>query len=121
MTLDVCKCTIIQEDKVENVKSKLEEMDFSDLLLLSKCFGDLSRIKILYALETHKEMCVCDLSAVLDTSNATTSHHLRFLKKHGMTKSRKDGKIVYYSLTNGEMVSAMRTFLNVSGNVAIKS
>ncbi|WP_324248963.1 ArsR/SmtB family transcription factor [Enterococcus faecium] len=78
--------------------------------LLGKCFSDFSRIKIFYALETYKEMCVCDLAEILTASVATTSHHLRFLKKHGMAKSRQDGKVVYYSLANEDILSAIRVF-----------
>lgn len=67
-------------------------------------------VKIFYALETYKEMCVCDLAEILTASVATTSHHLRFLKKHGMAKSRQDGKVVYYSLANEDILSAIRVF-----------
>ncbi|WP_238664151.1 helix-turn-helix domain-containing protein, partial [Enterococcus faecium] len=56
------------------------------------------------------EMCVCDLAEILTASVATTSHHLRFLKKHGMAKSRQDGKVVYYSLANEDILSAIRVF-----------
>lgn len=119
MDTKVCKTTVIHKEKVDEVKSKLIGKDFSRLLTLGKCFGDTSRIKIFYALETHKEMCVCDLAAVLETSMASTSHHLRFLKKHGLTKSRRDGKVVYYSLANKEVLSAIRAFLTASENVAI--
>ena len=90
-------------------------------LLLGKCFSDFSRIKIFYALETYKEMCVCDLAEILTASVATTSHHLRFLKKHGMAKSRQDGKVVYYSLANEDILSAIRVFLKLSENLSMKS
>ena len=91
---EVCQTTIIHPEKVDVVKNKLENKDLSDLLVLGKCFSDPSRIKIFYALETFKEMCVCDLAEILDASIATTSHHLRYLKKQGVAKSRKDGKEV---------------------------
>jgi len=118
---EVCKETIIHKEKVGVVKRKLKDQNFSSLLVLGKCFGDISRIKIFYALETFKEMCVCDLAAVLDTSIAATSHHLRFLKKYGLTKSRQDGKIVYYSLSNEEVVTTIHAFLTISESVVVKS
>ena len=80
--LDVCKTTIIHAEKVDQVQTELKDKDFTDLLVLSKCLGDSSRIKILYALATYKEMCVCDLAAIINASMASTSHHLRFLKKN---------------------------------------
>ncbi|MFL2132753.1 ArsR/SmtB family transcription factor [Desemzia sp. FAM 24101] len=121
MGIEVCKTNILHKEKVENVKSILDEKDFSSLLALGRCFGDISRIKIFYALETYKEMCVCDLAAILDASIATTSHHLRFLKKHGMAISRQDGKMVYYSIVNEEVHSIIRAFFNVPENKIMKS
>ena len=120
MNAEVCTTNSIHKEKVASVKNNLKDKDLSTLLILGKCFSDSSRIKIFYALETYKEMCVCDLAAILNASIATTSHHLRFLKKHGMTKSRKDGKMVYYSLANEEILSAVQDFLKLSENISMK-
>ncbi|HAP6785326.1 TPA: transcriptional regulator, partial [Enterococcus faecium] len=54
----VCQVTIVHKEKVNVIKNKLDQKDFSNLLVLGKCFSDSSRIKIFYALETYKEMCV---------------------------------------------------------------
>ena len=121
MDIEVCTTNIIHKEKVAIIKNNLNDKDLSSLILLGKCFVDSSRIKIFYALETYKEMCVCDLAAILDVSIATTSHHLRFLKKNGMTKSRKDGKMVYYSLANEDVLCAIRAFLKLSENLSMKS
>lgn len=68
----VCQVTIVHKEKVNVIKKKLDQKDFSNLLVLGKCFSDSSRIKIFYALETYKEMCVCDLAEILNASVATT-------------------------------------------------
>ncbi|MBA5730163.1 MAG: metalloregulator ArsR/SmtB family transcription factor [Alkalibacterium sp.] len=120
MTAEVCTTNSIHKEKVASVKKNLKDKDLSTLLILGKCFSDSSRIKIFYALETYKEMCVCDLAAILNASIATTSHHLRFLKKNGMAKSRQDGKVVYYSLVNEEILSAVQDFLKLSENSSMK-
>lgn len=39
-----------------------------------KCFSVSSRIKIFYALETFKEMCVCGLAKILTTNRTTASY-----------------------------------------------
>ena len=119
--LDVCKTTIIHAEKVDQVQTELKDKDFADLLVLSKCLGDSSRVQLLYALATYKEMCVCDLAAILDASMATTSHHLRFLKKNGLTKSYQEGKMVYYSLANEEIVSFIRSVLRVGEDLQLIS
>ena len=119
--LDVCKTTIIHAEKVDQVQTELKDKDFADLLVLSKCRGDSSRVQLLYALATYKEMCVCDLAAILDASMATTSHHLRFLKKNGLTKSYQEGKMVYYSLANEEIVTFIRSVLRVGEDLQLIS
>ncbi|SEL31323.1 ArsR/SmtB family transcription factor [Alkalibacterium pelagium] len=98
MTLEVCSSTIIHEDKVNTVNEILLEKDLSNILLLSKCIKEPSRIKILYALMTYNELCVCDLAAVLEASIASTSHHMRYLKQNGLLESKRNGRVVYYSL-----------------------
>ncbi|MFC4711099.1 ArsR/SmtB family transcription factor [Enterococcus eurekensis] len=119
--LDVCKTTIIHAEKVDQVQTELKDQDFADLLVLSKCLGDSSRIKILYALATYKEMCVCDLAAIINASMASTSHHLRFLKKSGVTVSYQEGKMVYYSLANEEIVTFIRSVLRVGEDLQLIS
>lgn len=119
--LDVCKTTIILAEKVDQVQTELKDKDFADLLVLSKCLGDSSRIKILYALATYKEMCVCDLAAIINASMASTSHHLRFLKKSGVTVSYQEGKMVYYSLANEEIVTFIRSVLRVGEDLQLIS
>ena len=62
-------------------------------------FADYTRIKILSALAI-SELCVTDLSRILDINQTTVSHQLRFLKSAGIVKSCRQGKIVFYSLAN---------------------
>ena len=76
---NVCQVTVVHKEKVNGIKNKLDQKDFSNLLVLGKCFSDFSRIKIFYALETYKEMCVCDLAEILTASVATTSLNILFL------------------------------------------
>lgn len=111
--LVVCKTTIIHAEKVHQVQKELKDKDFSELLVLNKCLGDSSRVKILYALATYKKMCVCDLAAIINASMSSTSHHLRFLKKNGITVSYQEGKMVYYSLANEEIAAFIRSVLRV--------
>ena len=62
-------------------------------------FSDYTRVKILSALAI-SELCVTDLSRILGINQTTISHQLRFLKSAGIVKSTRQGKIVFYSLTN---------------------
>ena len=62
-------------------------------------FADYTRIKILSALAI-SELCVTDLSRILDVNQTTVSHQLRYLKSAGIVKCIRQGKIVFYSLTD---------------------
>ena len=62
-------------------------------------FADYTRVKILSALAI-SELCVTDLSRILDIKQTTVSHQLRFLKSAGIVKSIRQGKIVFYSLVD---------------------
>lgn len=62
-------------------------------------FSDYTRIKIMSALAI-SELCVTDLSRILEINQTTVSHQLRFLKSAGIVKSCRQGKIVFYSLAN---------------------
>ena len=72
------------------------------LLRLSDLFsvlGDRTRLKILSALSI-TPMCVGDISLLLGINQTTVSHQLKTLRSGGFVKYKRDGKIVYYSVSN---------------------
>jgi len=96
--IERCDCDVIHEDIVNLVKSRMpKEESLYDLAELFKVFGDTTRIKILWALDA-SEMCVCDIAVLLNMTQSAISHQLRVLKQAKLVRSRKEGKIVYYSL-----------------------
>ena len=62
-------------------------------------FSDPTRVKMLSALAI-SEMCVTDLSRILNLNQTTVSHQLRFLKNIGIVQAKRQGKIIFYSLVN---------------------
>lgn len=95
---DVCEVTEVNEIIVEEVKQQIP--DLTKLVMLFKALADETRLKIAYALTVEDELCVCDVSEIIGSSVATASHHLRFLKDLSLAKSRRKGKLVYYSLAD---------------------
>lgn len=69
----------------------------NDLVGFFTIFSDYTRLKMISALAI-SEMCVNDISAVLYINQTTVSHQLRLLKNLGAVKSRRQGKVVFYSL-----------------------
>lgn len=62
-----------------------------------KILGDPTRVKILHAL-SRRELCVCDISAIVAMGQSAVSHQLRLLRGARLVKYRKEGKMVWYSL-----------------------
>ena len=66
-------------------------------------FADPGRLRIISALSV-SEMCVGDLSSLLGINQTTLSHQLRFLKSANVVTYKKQGKVVFYSLTRPSVV-----------------
>ena len=96
--VESCSYNVIHGDVITKVKDNLpSDETLYDLAELFKVFGDTTRVKILCALY-ESEMCVCDLSVLLNVTQSAISHQLRVLKSARLVKFRRSGKIVYYSL-----------------------
>ncbi len=100
-----CDCLLIHENVVKKVKSHLpSDETLCDLADLFKLFGDSTRIKILYLLFEH-ELCVCDIAALLNMNQSAISHQLKTLKSNKLVKHRREGKMVFYTLSDGHVRS----------------
>ena len=71
-----------------------------------KVFADSTRIKILFVLRDG-EKCVNDIAAGLEMSQSSISHQLRVLKQSRLVKFRRDGKTIYYSLADDNVVNIL--------------
>ena len=61
--------------------------------------GDPTRLTLALALRGGRELCVCDLSWIVQRSQNLVSHHMKVLKARGLVRSRKQGKMTMYALT----------------------
>lgn len=66
----------------------------------ARAFGDPTRLMLAAALGEAGELCVCDLSWIAERAENLVSHHLRALRSAALARSRRDGKMVMYSLTD---------------------
>lgn len=69
--------------------------EFQALAEIFRQLSDGSRLRIFWIL-SHGEVCVANLSAMVQMSSPAVSHHLRQLKDAGLITSRREGKEVYY-------------------------
>jgi ArsR family transcriptional regulator, arsenate/arsenite/antimonite-responsive transcriptional repressor len=91
--------------------------------MVAKAAGDASRARILKMLEAG-ELCVCQITAVVELAPATVSKHLSVLKMAGLVFQRKSGRWVYYRLADRAMnpyalgvLSLLRGSLDDDGQV----
>lgn len=96
----MCDCEIIHEEKVKKAKSGLVGDDvLLDIADFYKALSDSTRIKIINLLKDN-ELCVCDISAILNLTKSTVSHQLKNLRELNLIKNQKRGKEVWYSLAD---------------------
>lgn len=68
-------------------------------LMLFQALADETRLALILLLREKGELCVCELSAVLQKSQPKTSRHLALLKKRGILHDRRAGKWIHYRLS----------------------
>lgn len=76
--------------------------------------GSETRLQILYLLEEEGELCVCDLSDVLQMTMSAVSQQLRKLKDGGIIQSKKVGQTVFYSLKQQHLEVIKPIFQHIS-------
>jgi len=97
----------VHEDIIKKVKENMPEEELLyDLSEFYKVFGDSTRVRILYVL-FESEMCVYDISVLLNMSVSAISHQLRILKQSRLVKFRREGRTVFYSLADDHVRTIM--------------
>jgi ArsR family transcriptional regulator, lead/cadmium/zinc/bismuth-responsive transcriptional repressor len=95
------------------MKRNLNEQKGLDTLAgLLETAGSPQRLKILYLPFAHKEMCVCDLSDILEISYSTVSQHLRKLKDKNLVRSRRHRQTIYYTLVPNVFTTFIYSFFS---------
>lgn len=108
---DVCELHLVHPDAVEEALA--ERSDSEALTYLADTFQMLAnptRLQIVDAL-ARRELCVCDLAAVVGASQSAVSHHLRQLRQMKIVRYRRDGRMAYYRLDDGHIEEIFRTGL----------
>lgn len=95
-----CDCDMIHSHLVEEAKNNLiNESDLLEMSALFKAISDSTRIKIVEVLKDN-ELCVCDISVILNMTKSAVSHQLKYLKTRNLIKARRKGKEIWYSLAD---------------------
>jgi len=97
---DTCDLLALDLDRAEALRRARAGPELLKLVAArAKALSDPTRLQVALALRDGGELCVCDLSWVCERSEKLISHHARQLRSAGLVSSRRDGKMVLYSLT----------------------
>jgi ArsR family transcriptional regulator len=69
-------------------------------LHIAKALADGNRMRVIGALMEHDELCVCQITEMLQLSTATVSRHMSILQNARLVQSRKESRWVFYRLAN---------------------
>lgn len=68
-------------------------------LNIAKALADGNRMRVIAALMSRDELCVCQITELLQLAPATVSRHMTILQNARLVQSRKEGRWVFYRLT----------------------
>ena len=110
MEADRCDLLCLDLETAERIRHQRLDSIVAELSAgRARALGDATRLTLAAALAEAEELCVCDLAWVVERSQNLVSHHVRTLRSHGVVRSRREGKMVMYSLTEEgrELVGAV--------------
>ncbi|CAN5546711.1 metalloregulator ArsR/SmtB family transcription factor [soil metagenome] len=95
-----CDLLCLDAPRAEAIRHSLPDVEVArDLAERAKALSDPTRLMLATALEKGGELCVCDLAWISGRTQALVSHPLKVLRSADLVRSRRDGKLVMYSLT----------------------
>jgi DNA-binding transcriptional ArsR family regulator len=99
MADDRCDLLCLDLPRAEAIRQQLDIDVIEAAASRAKALGDPTRLALAVALRDGEQLCVCDLAWIAGRAENLVGHHLRALRAAGLAASRRDGKIVFYSLT----------------------
>src|SRR5262245_27234933 len=113
-----CDTHLFDADRVNAVQRRMpDDASFGYLAQIFEAMGELTRLKILFAL-ANTELCVHDLSQLLGVSVSAVSHQLRQLRNLRLVKLRREGRFAYYSLDDHHVATLLQMGLEHVGDGA---
>src|SRR6266568_3996146 len=100
MTDDRCDPLCLDLQVAERLRKQRLRPEEADVAAgKARALSDPTRLMLAAALLEASELCVCELAWIAERSQTLVSHHVRALRTHGIVRSRREGKMVMYSLT----------------------
>jgi len=100
MAGDRCDLLCLDLPKAEALRASRPPAELArSLAERARALADPTRLTIALALAGTDELCVCDLAWVTERAENLVSHHLRTLRSAGLVSSRREGRMIMYSVT----------------------
>lgn len=92
----------VDPERVAHARSRLLSSDDAARLSgILSLLADSTRTRVIYALDLAEELCVGDIALTVELSEDAVGYALRILRTAGMVSRRKEGRTVYYRLSEG--------------------
>ncbi len=96
-----CDLLCVDAPRAEAIRGALlDTVSAREAAERARALSDPTRLVLAAALREGGELCVCDLAWISGRAQNLVSHHLRWLRSQGLVTSRREGKLVMYSLTD---------------------
>jgi ArsR family transcriptional regulator len=104
VSLGLADTSCTPAERINQLKSRIreEETDYQSLEAFFAALGDATRLKMLKIIGD-EELCSCEVMAALELTQPTTSHHLGILERAGLLSSKRNGKWVFYRISNSKV------------------
>ena len=97
---ETCDLLCLDLPKAEGIRAQqLEPAVTGRVVAAARALSDPTRLSVAAALSRTDELCGCDVAWITGRSQKLVSHHLKVLRQAGLAQSRREGKIVWFSLT----------------------
>jgi ArsR family transcriptional regulator, lead/cadmium/zinc/bismuth-responsive transcriptional repressor len=92
--------------------SGLDDGDIAQLADMFRLLGDPTRLKLVLACMTQQTASAGALAEAVGASPSLVSHHLRLLKAARLVSSKRDGKQIFYQISDAHIQSVLRDMID---------
>lgn len=114
MERNICIRLEADAKQIMDCRGVVQELEnsFDSLSNILSLTGNPVRLKILYLLNQENQLCVCDLSDILEMNVSAISQHLRKLKDRNLIYSRKEAQTIFYAIKKDQL-HILRPFFKI--------
>lgn len=119
--IDDCEVALIHPPAVFAARAALGALPPAvEVAGIFALLADPTRLRLVAALAAG-ELCVCDLAAATGVNRTTVSHQLRTLREGRIVRSRREGRVIFYTLDDEHVRALLAMGIAHAGEHAARS